>query len=204
MATAVVRRVLDRWRGGGVVVACRGRFFSTAAEGVSSTEGPGEEAALPPPENRTSGFSPPAHSCHDWIGPPDQYSNLRPVIFHIPKHESPLERRLRELRQETQAWNQQFWTNQNILFKKEKEEFVHSRLKTKGLELRDEQGQKAMLDAEEMAEFYKVFLSKNFKKHQHYNRDWYKRNFTITFIMGQVAFERAWRKLRLKKRKTES
>ncbi|KAH0620334.1 hypothetical protein JD844_020633 [Phrynosoma platyrhinos] len=81
----------------------------------------------------------------------------------------------------------------------EKEEFVCSTLKAKGLPLRDEKGQKATLNAEEMAEFYKVFLSKNFKKHIFYNRDWYKRNFTITFLMGQVAFVKAWKRLRLKK-----
>uniref|UniRef100_A0ACB8G5L8 Apoptogenic protein 1, mitochondrial n=1 Tax=Sphaerodactylus townsendi TaxID=933632 RepID=A0ACB8G5L8_9SAUR len=152
---------------------------------------------------RISGFCPPSHSCHDWIGPPDQCSNLRPIVFYIPTHESPLERRLRELRQETQAWNQQFWTNQNVSFRKEKEDFIHSRLKAKGLELRDEKGLKTTLGAEEMAEFYQLFLDKNFKKHRLYNRDWYKRNFTITLIMGQVAFERAWRRLGLKKIKTE-
>lgn len=31
-------------------------------------------------------------------------------------------------------------------------------------------GQKATLNAEEMADFYKDFLSKNFKKHLQYNR----------------------------------
>ncbi|KAJ7345219.1 hypothetical protein JRQ81_001169 [Phrynocephalus forsythii] len=115
-------------------------------------------------------FCPPSDSCHDWIGPPDQCSNLRPIIFYIPKHESLLERRLRELRQETQIWNQQFWANQNISFRKEKEEFVHSQLKAKRLQPRDENGQKATLNAEEMAEFYKAFLSKNLKKHKCYNR----------------------------------
>uniref|UniRef100_A0A8B9VSC7 Uncharacterized protein n=1 Tax=Anas zonorhyncha TaxID=75864 RepID=A0A8B9VSC7_9AVES len=61
-------------------------------------------------------------------------------------------------------------------------------------------GQKATLNAEEMADFYKDFLSKNFRKHMHYNRDWYKRNFTITFLMGQVALVRALRWLRWKKK----
>nr|XP_047925698.1 cytochrome c oxidase assembly factor 8-like [Anser cygnoides] len=61
-------------------------------------------------------FRPPAHSRHDWIGPPDRLSNLRPVIFHVPQHESALERRLREARQDTQAWNQQFWAQQNASF----------------------------------------------------------------------------------------
>ncbi|KAF7251799.1 Apoptogenic protein 1, mitochondrial [Varanus komodoensis] len=151
-----------------------------------------------------SGFCPPSHSCHDWIGPPDRCSNLRPIIFHIPKNESQLEQRLREFRQETQVWNQQFWANQNMSFRKEKEEFLCTRLRAKGVQLRDETGQKAMLNAEEMAEFYKLFLSKNFKKHLCYNRDWYRRNFVITFLMGQVAFQRAWRRFGLKRTKAEN
>ncbi|KAF3830832.1 hypothetical protein GH733_002070 [Mirounga leonina] len=82
------------------------------------------------------GFCPPRKSCHDWIGPPDKHSNLRPIYFYVPENESPLEQKLRQLRQETQEWNQQFWANQNLTFRKEKEEFIHSRLKAKGLELR--------------------------------------------------------------------
>ncbi|XP_072819926.1 cytochrome c oxidase assembly factor 8 isoform X2 [Vicugna pacos] len=119
--------------------------------------------------SRISRFCPPRKSCHDWIGPPDKYSNLRPVHFYIPENESPLEQKLRELRQETQEWNQQFWANQNLTFHKEKEEFIHSRLKAKGPGLRAESGQKATLNAEEMADFYKEFLSKNFRKHMCYN-----------------------------------
>nr|KAF6501153.1 hypothetical protein HJG59_008122 [Molossus molossus] len=118
--------------------------------------------------------------------------------------ESPSEQKLRELRQETQEWNQQFWAKQNLTFRKEKEEFIHSRLEAKGLGPRAESGQKATLNAEEMADFYKEFLSKNFQKHMYYNRDWYKRNFAITFFMGRVALERVWNKLRLKQKKTHS
>ncbi|XP_051007877.1 cytochrome c oxidase assembly factor 8 [Acomys russatus] len=151
-----------------------------------------------------SRFCPPAQSCCDWIGPPDKYSNLRPVHFHIPENESPLEQRLRELRQETQEWNQQFWANQNLSFNKEKEEFIYSRLQAKGSGLRTKSGQRATLDAEEMADFYKEFLNKNFQKHMCYNRDWYKRNFAITFFMGKVALERMWSKLRQRQKKTGS
>ncbi|XP_076777190.1 cytochrome c oxidase assembly factor 8 [Arvicanthis niloticus] len=154
--------------------------------------------------SRVSRFCPPRQSCHDWIGPPDKYSNLRPVHFHIPENESPLEQRLRELRQETQEWNQQFWAKQNLSFNKEKEEFIYSRLQAKGSGLRTESGQRATLDAEEMADFYKDFLSKNFQKHMCYNRDWYKRNFAITFFMGKVALEKMWSKLKQKPKKTSS
>ncbi|XP_021257720.1 apoptogenic protein 1, mitochondrial isoform X1 [Numida meleagris] len=178
-----VREVVRALRAGG----CRfGRFSSSS----SSSSGGGERAG--------PRFCPPAGSCRDWIGPPDKRSNLRPVIFHVPSHESPLERRLRELREETQAWNQRFWARQNTAFQREKEEFIYSRLKAKGLETRDKTGQKVTLNAEEMADFYKDFLRKNFRKHMHYNRDWYKRNFTITFLMGQVALVRALRWLRRK------
>ncbi|KAM7156375.1 cytochrome c oxidase assembly factor 8 isoform 1-T1 [Molossus nigricans] len=120
--------------------------------------------------SRVSRFCPPRKSCHDWIGPPDKYSNLRPIHFYVPEDESPSEQKLRELRQETQEWNQQFWANQNLTFRKEKEEFIHSRLEAKGLGPRAESGQKATLNAEEMADFYKEFLSKNFQKHMYYNR----------------------------------
>ena len=55
-----------------------------------------------------------------------------------------------------------------------------------------------------MADFYKEFLSKNFRKHMYCNRDWYKRNLAITFFMGKVALERIWNKLRLKQKKTSN
>ncbi|NXR14618.1 APOP1 protein, partial [Semnornis frantzii] len=83
---------------------------------------------------------PPAHSRNDWIGPPDKHSNLRPVIFYVPPEESALERRLREARQEAQACDQRFWAGHNRAFSQEKEEFIFSRLKAKGLERRDETG----------------------------------------------------------------
>nr|KAF6501152.1 hypothetical protein HJG59_008122 [Molossus molossus] len=39
---------------------------------------------------------------------------------------------------------------------------------------------------------------------EEFPRDWYKRNFAITFFMGRVALERVWNKLRLKQKKTHS
>ncbi|KAG8449290.1 hypothetical protein GDO86_016088 [Hymenochirus boettgeri] len=120
---------------------------------------------------KTVNFCPPSSSICDWIGPPDRYSNLRPICYFIPKHESVLERKLRELRQDTQDWNQRFWANQNLTFTKDKEEFIISKLKSLGLGERDEEGRKRTLNAEEMADFYKDFLAKNFEKHSQYNRE---------------------------------
>ena len=49
----------------------------------------------------------------DWIGPPDPDSNLRPIKLHISENESPTEKRYRQLREETHAWNQEFWAKHN-------------------------------------------------------------------------------------------
>uniref|UniRef100_A0A3P8RXX5 Cytochrome c oxidase assembly factor 8 n=1 Tax=Amphiprion percula TaxID=161767 RepID=A0A3P8RXX5_AMPPE len=67
---------------------------------------------------KTSTFRPAASSTHDWIGPPNPLSNLRPIVYHVPENESELEKRLRHLRQETEDWNHEFWTKQNITFSK--------------------------------------------------------------------------------------
>ncbi|KAI4888316.1 hypothetical protein NFI96_017620 [Prochilodus magdalenae] len=140
-------------------------------------------------------FNPGPTTKYDWIGPPDRLSNLRPIIYHIPENETQLERELRHLRQETEDWNHEFWALQNITFSKEKEEYVHSQMKAKGLTERDEKGRRRTLNNEEMAVFYKHFLDKNHKKHASYNKEWYRRNFTITMLMARVALHNIWRTL---------
>lgn len=55
---------------------------------------------------------------HDWIGPPNPLSNMRPIVYRIPENETQLEKRLRHLRQETEDWNHEFWSLQNLTFSK--------------------------------------------------------------------------------------
>lgn len=52
----------------------------------------------------------------DMIGPPDPVSNLRKIIFKVPKNETNLEKKYRKLRNEVQEWNQNFWTQHNSRF----------------------------------------------------------------------------------------
>ncbi|XP_008276449.1 cytochrome c oxidase assembly factor 8 isoform X2 [Stegastes partitus] len=157
------------------------------------------------PQDRTAKtFRPAASSTHDWIGPPNPLSNLRPIVYHVPENESELERRLRHLRQETEDWNHDFWTNQNITFSKEKEVFIISQLKAKGLTLRDEDGRRRTLSSEEMAEFYKSFLDKNRTRHANYNKEWYRRNFTITLLMARVTLSSMWRTVTERKSSSSS
>ncbi|KAK2852734.1 hypothetical protein Q7C36_007935 [Tachysurus vachellii] len=146
----------------------------------------------PPEISEKTRFIPAPASKYDWIGPPDKLSNLRPIIYHIPENETTLERKLRHLRQDTEDWNHDFWTRQNITFSKEKEEYIQSQLKAKGLTERDENGRKRNLNSEEMATFYKHFLDKNYEKHAAYNKEWYQRNFTITTLMARVTLHNFW------------
>lgn len=67
---------------------------------------------------QTSRQRPEPSLTHDWIGPPHPLSNLRPIVYRVPENESELEKRLRNLRQDTEDWNHEFWTKQNITFSK--------------------------------------------------------------------------------------
>ncbi|XP_006889954.1 PREDICTED: apoptogenic protein 1, mitochondrial-like [Elephantulus edwardii] len=91
--------------------------WAFSASGRQRTPGHGAEHRDATP-SQVSRFCPPRTSRHDWIGPPDKYSNLRPIQFYVPQDESALKQQLRELRLETQEWNQKFWADQNLTFRK--------------------------------------------------------------------------------------
>ena len=48
---------------------------------------------------------------------------------------------------------------------------------------------KTTLNADEMSEFYKEFLDRNWASHIQYNIEWQKRNFTIIFLSILVGIE---------------
>ncbi|XP_017793459.1 PREDICTED: APOPT family protein CG14806, mitochondrial isoform X2 [Habropoda laboriosa] len=108
----------------------------------------------------------------DMIGPPDPISNLRPIIFAKFDKESKLEKIYREVREETQIWNQKFWTKHNISFIEERKRFQEN-LKTQG---------KTSINTDDMSVFYKEFLDKNWRMHMNYNIAWYKRNVKLLFL----------------------
>ncbi|XP_056151657.1 cytochrome c oxidase assembly factor 8 [Lampris incognitus] len=189
MASRIARRLTWKSRCPCSAEAPRPRGVSAVVRRQCSSKQAITQETLP----KRSPFRPAPNSMHDWIGPPNPLSNLRPIIYHIHENETELEKRLRNLRQETEDWNHDFWTNQNISFRKEKDAFIISQLKKKGLSERDEQGRKRALDSEEMAVFYKSFLDQNKTRHANYNKEWYRRNFTITLLMGQVTLRKAWK-----------
>eukprot|EP00057_Strongylocentrotus_purpuratus_P032784 XP_788825.2 PREDICTED: APOPT family protein CBG23705, mitochondrial [Strongylocentrotus purpuratus] len=134
----------------------------------------------PPP------MPPPPFPSRDWIGPADKKSNLRRVILAQPQNETDVERDYRVSRTATNDWNHQFWSKQNEIFIKAKEEFVQARLGEKQKETEDSSdndvigsGVKQVLSAEDMAEFYQQFLKDNQHSFHDYNKQWYRKNFSL-------------------------
>ncbi|KAJ0180256.1 hypothetical protein K1T71_003660 [Dendrolimus kikuchii] len=142
-----------------------GRYINTAPDG--------KLAQIPNPKKITS----------DMVGPPDPVSNLRRIVFREPSNETELEKKYRELRLEVQEWNQNFWTQHNLRFFNEREEYLKKHLP---------EG-KQNLTADEMSVFYKRFLDKNWKTHIQYNIDWYKKNITLLGLAMQVKIRKLCR-----------
>ncbi|XP_043515869.1 COA8 family protein CG14806, mitochondrial [Frieseomelitta varia] len=116
----------------------------------------------------------------DLIGPPDPVSNLRPIIFARSENESRLEKKFREAREDTQLWNQNFWTEHNNNFQKERSQFQET-LKAQG---------KTSITADDMSVFYKEFLDKNWQMHFNYNIAWYKRNIKLLLLEIRVRISK--------------
>ena len=123
---------------------------------------------------------------YDLIGPPRSTSNLRPVKFAVAQDETELQIRLRKLRQETQKFNESWWTKHNAEFKEGREQFIREILKTKYPDEPD----KTTLSADEMSVFYRNFMNQNWKNHLDYNKEWQKRNWTIIFLMFRVRLQK--------------
>lgn len=118
------------------------------------------------------------------IGPPNQLSNLRPVVFSIPRNESKLEKDFRLERDKVQKWNEDFWIKHNSAFLKESNEFRLKKLQS------STDADKKSLSAEEMSEFYKRFLDKNWRVHVSYNFQWYRKNFNLLCMALKVQLSK--------------
>ncbi|XP_076357275.1 cytochrome c oxidase assembly factor 8 [Tachypleus tridentatus] len=115
---------------------------------------------------------------YDWIGPPDPVSNIPPVVYFIRENETMAEKRFREKKAATLAWNQQFWRDHNYGFQQRKEEFIQERL----IQLKAQGNERQSLTYEEMSEFYKKFLDENHQKHITYNWTWYYKNVGLVWF----------------------
>ncbi|XP_073970115.1 cytochrome c oxidase assembly factor 8 isoform X2 [Rhodnius prolixus] len=124
----------------------------------------------------------------DIVGPPNPISNIRPIIFHIPRNETTIEKIFRHKREHIQKWHEEFWSNHNLKFVQERKEFE------KQIKSRPGRSEKP-LTADEMSVFYKKFLDKYWKTHFWYNVEWYKNNITLLILAFRVEMNRFKNKL---------
>uniref|UniRef100_A0A1I8N0R6 Uncharacterized protein n=1 Tax=Musca domestica TaxID=7370 RepID=A0A1I8N0R6_MUSDO len=96
---------------------------------------------------------------HDYIGPPDKDSNIRPFVRCVHPNETYTEKKLRLKRIEVEEWNHSFWARHNKRFYEEKQDFIQAH-NLAGIQ---------DISADKMSEFYKSFLDKNRKLHVLYN-----------------------------------
>ncbi|KAK9765822.1 hypothetical protein K7432_005539 [Basidiobolus ranarum] len=102
------------------------------------------------------------------IGNPDPISNIRPVKYYVPANESPEDTEWRLWNERVDKLHQDFWSNNNRKFLKEKEEYV-SKIKQ----------EKGSVSAEDLSIFYKSFLNDSYSRHLNYNKTWIKENFKM-------------------------
>jgi hypothetical protein len=126
------------------------------------------------------------------VGPPHPVANIRPFRFNIPKNESNLHKKLRLLREDTQEFNKEFWIKHNTDFTAGREAFISKIL----AERYPNESNKKTISAEDMSEFYKMFLDQQWKTHMTYNREWQKRNFNILALLFGVKIEGLFSRLK--------
>ena len=122
--------------------------------------------------------------CHSIPGPPDESSNIRPILRHAPEDETHLQKKLRLKRIDAEQFVSGFWKNHNKRFFTEKSNFIAER-----------QGDKE-LNADEMSEFYKKFLDKNWESHFYFNIMWYMKNFELLYLALLVNVQKGIRRIK--------
>ncbi|KAF9178639.1 hypothetical protein BGZ51_007606 [Haplosporangium sp. Z 767] len=116
------------------------------------------------------------------VGNPHPVSNLRPVQYPIPANESTEDRLFRERRERVDAFNQNFWVNNNSMFNRAKAEYEEK--------VRAQNGNQPVT-TEEFSIFYKDFLDKAYERQMNYNRQWWVENMGLLLPAAKAAL-RKW------------
>ncbi|KAG0293010.1 hypothetical protein BGZ96_003413 [Linnemannia gamsii] len=116
------------------------------------------------------------------VGNPHPVSNLRPVLYPIPANEFKEDRLFRERRERVDAFNQNFWVNNNAMFNKAKAEYEEK--------VRAQNGNQPVT-TDELSVFYKDFLDKAYDRQLNYNKQWWIENFGLLLPAAKAAV-RKW------------
>ncbi|KAK7693445.1 hypothetical protein QCA50_003013 [Cerrena zonata] len=137
----------------------------------------------------------------DIVGPPDQVSNLRPVIYDdapiLPPDGVRHPYSLREFtgdtreyhwkmqRQQLDAYNHEFWTDSNTRFEAAKQAYLDSLPSSCTLE-----DQETALSV-----FYSKWVKQETARQQQYCTEWRKRNWSNIMLGARVKYQMLWSKI---------
>lgn len=138
------------------------------------------------------GGKPSAESSHnhiDIVGPPDPVSNIRPLRLKQPT--SKAEKEVQKLKLQMWALKHEFWSQHNTQFKREKGDFANRVLQRKRVsgELKDSDDV-SQVTSEELSEFYKEFLDKNYEDQKRFTRNWIMLNWLLTWTQFRYSLKK--------------
>lgn len=122
------------------------------------------------------------------VSKPQILSRLRYVNIIQRPDETAEERAYRTKYEHLQAWNNQYWAENNELFNREKSNYIREHFG----QMNEEQA----LSHDQLASFYKEFLERNRQRHVEYNRTWYMNHISLLSDSIQAKLSRLKENLR--------
>ncbi|KAF9288663.1 hypothetical protein BGZ68_010786 [Mortierella alpina] len=160
---------------------CR-RHASSASKASTAAASASTDSTSGSSSKKRESLDPALNTDKFLVGNPHPVSNLRPVKYPVPAHESTEDRIFRERRERVDAFNQNFWVNNNNMFNKAKAEYEDK--------IRAQNGDQPVT-TEELSVFYKDFLDKAYERQMNYNRQWWVENMSLLLPAAKAAV-RKW------------
>ncbi|KAF9152154.1 hypothetical protein BG015_005707 [Linnemannia schmuckeri] len=160
------------------------RHASSSTKAAAAAAAPSKATASSEPSwtKKRESLDPAQNRDKFLVGNPHPVSNLRPVLYPIPANESKEDRLFRERRERVDAFNQNFWVNNNAMFNKAKAEFEEK--------VRAMNGNQPVT-TDELSVFYKDFLDKAYERQLNYNKQWWIENIGLLLPAAKAAV-RKW------------
>ncbi|KAF9900849.1 hypothetical protein EC991_006795 [Linnemannia zychae] len=161
--------------------ACRRHVSSSTSVKAATAKAATSESSTASSTKKRESLDPAQNKNKFLVGNPHPVSNLRPVLYPIPANESKEDRLFRKQRERVDAFNQNFWVNNNAMFNKAKAEYEEK--------IRAQNGNQPVT-TDELSVFYKDFLDKAYERQLNYNRQWWIENISLLVPAAKAAVRR--------------
>ncbi|KAJ2722128.1 hypothetical protein GGI07_003513 [Coemansia sp. Benny D115] len=119
------------------------------------------------------------------VGAPHPISNIRPLHLYVPHDETLVEKRYREMRENGQRQDHEFWLDNNRRFERGRQEFEQKVVADKG---------QCTLD--DLSLYYRQYQVDSYDRHLAYNRAVWRRNLAMVVPGLRAWWAEVWRRRR--------